>query len=79
MIRQQLRIAIATMMSHAHGMGSESMLQLQDMNREFMGRASGKGKGGGISARATFSKTTNNRKPHQGAKECTRRIAQGLA
>lgn len=53
--------------------GHESAKQL---NAEYMKSGRGKGRGGGLSAGSIFSKYTNSRKPHQGAKECARRLSK---
>ena len=57
---------------------TSGMMNMQSMNREFMERARGKGKGGSHSI-AMKQRHTNPKypKPHQGAQECARRVAQG--
>ena len=75
MKRQQLLIAISSAMA---SMSTQAEIyDVQSTNKQYMEMSRGKGKGGGLSAMRIFSKSTNDKKPHQGGQECARRLSQG--
>lgn len=60
---------------------SAPMIAMQEasrLNMQFMELGRGKGRGSRSNAYNQFSKYTNWKPPHQGARECARRVRQGL-
>ena len=76
--RTNMLMTITAMMSALSNKFTQAGYEsTKELNKEFMSASRGKGRGTGLPATRIFSKYTNSDKPHQGAKECQRRVRQG--